>query len=49
MKDFNKQKRIKMLRKMQGLATVGDVLLDLFIGAMFFATLVLLYLAIKLI
>ena len=48
MRDTNKNKRIKMLRRMQGLPTVGDIILESVAGILFIGVLVLGYLAIKL-
>lgn len=47
MKDLNKNKRIKKLRKMQGLPTFGSVMLDIFAGTLLFAVILLGYLVIK--
>ena len=46
-RDTYKQKRIKMLRKMQGLPTVGEIVLESVAGVLLFTVIILGYLVIK--
>lgn len=49
MKDLNKQKRIKHLRKIQGIPTVGEIAVEMLVGFLLFTVVILLYALIKVI
>jgi hypothetical protein len=49
MKDFHTDKRRKQLKRMQGLPTVGDIIVDLTVGTFFFAAIIVLYFVVKMV